>query len=121
MPVTLTLPVSEAIGTLLRIGLIVLLVLLAERALRLASRQIGQRLEATVAEPEQLARLKTLLRVGQGTVVVLMVIIAGMMVLYTLGINVTPLLVECGGGWRGSFTRRPGAIPRHHQWYHHLV
>lgn len=96
MPVTLTLPVSEAIGTLLRIGLIVLLVLLAERALRLASRQIGQRLEATVAEPEQLARLKTLLRVGQGTVVVLMVIIAGMMVLYTLGINVTPLLASAG-------------------------
>jgi small conductance mechanosensitive channel len=88
--------VSEAIGTLLRIGLIVLLFLLADRALRLALRQIGQRLEATVAEAEQLARLKTLLRVGHGTAVVLMVLVAGMMVLYTLGVNVTPLLASAG-------------------------
>lgn len=88
--------ISEAVGTLLRIGLIVLLFLLAERALRLASRQIGRRLESTVTEPEQLARLKTLLRVGRGAVVALMVIIAGMMVLYTLGINVTPLLTSAG-------------------------
>lgn len=96
MPVTLTPLVSEAIGTLLRIGLIILLFLLADRALRLASRQIGRRLEATVADPDQLARLRTLLRIGRGTVVVLMVFVAGMMILYTLGINVTPLLASAG-------------------------
>ncbi len=96
MPATLEPLVSEAIGTLLRIGLIVLLFLLADRVLRLASRQINRRLEATVTEPDQLARLRTLLRVGRGTVVVLMAIVAGMMVLYTLGINVTPLLASAG-------------------------
>ncbi|MER3457966.1 MAG: hypothetical protein C4309_04400 [Chloroflexota bacterium] len=96
MPASLEPLISEALGTLLRVGVIAVLFLLGERALRLASRQIGQRLEATVAEAEQLARLKTLLRVGRGTVVVLMVLVTGMMILYTLGINVTPLLASAG-------------------------
>lgn len=96
MPTALDPLVSEAVGTLLRLGLIVLLFLLADRAVRLVSRRIGQRLEATVAEPEQLARLKTLLRAGRGTMVVLMAIVAGMMILYTLGVNITPLLASAG-------------------------
>jgi small conductance mechanosensitive channel len=87
---------SQVVGNGLRIALIALLFLLADRALRLAAREVGRRLDATAVEPEQQARLRTLLRVGRSTVYVLMVFIALMTILYTLGINITPLLASAG-------------------------
>lgn len=95
-PLTFTSIESEVIGAALRVGLIVLLFLLFDRALRLVARRIGQRLDATATDPEHLARLRTLLRVGRSTAYILVLLVAGMMALYTVGVNVTPLLASAG-------------------------
>jgi moderate conductance mechanosensitive channel len=89
----LNLPLVAAV---LRIGLIALLALLAGRGLRQVARQVEHRLEKTVPDPERLARLNTLIHVGRGVALVLVLVIAGAMVLHSLDINIAPLLAGAG-------------------------
>jgi small conductance mechanosensitive channel len=95
-PVTLTPPQAEILGAVLRVALIALFIFLADRGLRLAAQRVARRLEESDADAEQVARLRTLLRVGRSTIYVLILLIAAMMALYTFGINVTPLLASAG-------------------------
>jgi small-conductance mechanosensitive channel len=84
------------VATVLRIGLIALLALLAERGLRLVALRAEHRLEQTTPDPERLVRLKTLVQVGRGTAYALVLVIAGAMALHSLDINITPLLAGAG-------------------------
>ncbi len=87
---------SPLVATVLQIGLIALLAFVASRGLRLATRQVEGRLEKTTADPERLARLKTLVQLGRSLAYILILFLAGMMALYALGINVVPLLAGAG-------------------------
>ena len=87
---------SPHVATLLRTGLIALLALVARRGIRLAAWQVARRTEKTIADPERLARLKTLIWVGRSAAYALMLILAGLMVLETWNVNITPLLAGVG-------------------------
>jgi small-conductance mechanosensitive channel len=84
------------VATVLRIGLIALLALLAERGLRLVALRAEHRLEQTTPDPERLVRLKTLVQVGRGTAYALVLVITGAMALHSLDINIAPLLAGAG-------------------------
>jgi moderate conductance mechanosensitive channel len=84
------------VGTVLRIGLIALLALLAERGLRLVALRTEHRLEQSTPDPERLARLKTLVQVGRGAAYALVLVITGTMALHCLDINIAPLLAGAG-------------------------
>jgi len=84
------------VGTVLRIGLIALLALLAERGLRLVALRTEHRLEQSTPDPERLARLKTLVQVGRGAAYALVLVITGAMALHSLDINIAPLLAGAG-------------------------
>lgn len=83
-------------AAILRLGLIGLLAFLAWRGLQLAADQVERRLEKPGASVEQLDRLKTLVHVGRGVGYVLILTVAGLMALQTLGVNVAPLLAGAG-------------------------
>ncbi len=80
----------------LRLGLIGLLAFLAWRGLQLAADQTERRLAKPGARVEQLDRLKTLVHVGRGVGYALILVVAGLMALQTLGVNVAPLLAGAG-------------------------
>jgi small conductance mechanosensitive channel len=86
-------PVSQ---TVLRIVLIALFALLADRGVRLAARQVERRLEQAAVSAERQERLKTLVIVGRGSAEFVILLIALLMVLRTLGIDITPLLAGAG-------------------------
>lgn len=81
--------------TLLRLILIAVLILLAGRGLSLASQRIERRF-TRLSDVEQMARLRTLLQTGRGVLYGLVLVIAGLMALQTLGINIAPLLAGAG-------------------------
>lgn len=87
---------SPLVAAVLQIGLIALLAFVASRGLRLAARQVEGRLEETIAEPDRLARLKTLVQLGRSLAYMLILFLAGMMALYVLGVNIVPLLAGAG-------------------------
>jgi len=87
---------SPLVAAVLQIGLIALLAFAASHGLRLAARQVEGHLEKTTADPERLARLKTLVQLGRSLAYILILLLAGMMALYALGINVVPLLAGAG-------------------------
>ncbi len=87
---------SQLAVAVLRLGLIGLLAFLAWRGLQLAARQAERRLEKPDAPAEQLDRLKTLVHVGRGVGYALILVIAGLMALQTLGVNIAPLLAGAG-------------------------
>jgi small-conductance mechanosensitive channel len=84
------------IVTMLRLGLTVLLTILALYSLRLASRYTVRRLGKAAMEPERLERLETLVNTGYGAGYGLILVIAGLIALYSLGINIAPLLAGAG-------------------------
>lgn len=84
------------VAIVLRIGLIALLALLAERGLRLVALRAEHRLEQTTPDPERLARLKTLVQVGRGAAYALVLVITVAMALHSLDINIAPLLAGAG-------------------------
>lgn len=80
----------------LRLGVIGLLAFLAWRGLQMAADQVERRLERPGARAEQRDRLKTLVHVGRGVGYALILAVAGLMALQTLGVNVAPLLAGAG-------------------------
>lgn len=83
-------------ATALRLALIVLLVIAAGRGLRVIARQVEKRFERTSANPEQFARLQTLVQAAHGATWVLILVVAGLMALHALGIDIPPLLAGVG-------------------------
>lgn len=87
---------SQLAAVVLQLGLIGLLAFLAWRSLQLAASQAERRLEKPGASVEQLDRLKTLVHAGRSVGYVLILTVAGMMALQTMGVNVAPLLAGAG-------------------------
>jgi moderate conductance mechanosensitive channel len=87
---------SPTLGALLRLALIAVLAALARWGLRIASRQVQDRMTLSVVDAERLDRLKTLVRVGEGAVVALVLLLSGLMALNVLSINIAPLLAGAG-------------------------
>jgi len=88
--------ITPFVPLILRLALIVALTLCARWGLRLAARLMERRLEKTVPNPERLARLQTLVQVGRGAMWALILLMAGLMALHTLGVDATPLLAGAG-------------------------
>jgi moderate conductance mechanosensitive channel len=84
------------ISPALRIVVILILALFAIQGLSLAARRTLSRLNQQADNPERLSRLRTLLSVGRSFAVILVLGIAGLMVLQTLDINITPLIAGAG-------------------------
>ena len=84
------------LSPVLRILVILLLALLAIQGLSMAARQILARFNAQVDNPERLSRLRTLLSVGRSFAVILVLAAAGLMILQTLEIKITPLIAGAG-------------------------
>jgi small-conductance mechanosensitive channel len=80
----------SAIG--LRIALIALLALATGLGLQLITRRMEHQQRRTIADAERLDRLHTLLQAGRNTAYIVILILAAFMTLYTLGINIAPLL-----------------------------
>ena len=84
------------VAVALRLGVIGLLAFLAWRGLQLAVDQVERRLEQPDARAEQRDRLKTLAHVGRDVGYALILTVAGLMALQTLGVNIAPLLAGAG-------------------------
>ncbi len=84
------------LSPLLRIILIIGLALLAIGGLSSAARRLLNRMSSQTDNPEYLSRLKTLLSVGRSFAYILVLAVAGLMVLQTLDINITPLIAGAG-------------------------
>lgn len=89
----------SALGTLLRIGLILLLAALSYGAVRMVAR----RLEAFLIEESEewggarsAARVRTVSRIVQNTALAAILVVAGIMILDELGLNITPVLAGVG-------------------------
>ncbi len=80
----------------LQIVVILILVLAASQALHLVAGRVERRLRRAGAEPERLARVRTLVSVAEGTAIAVMLILALLMVLSVLGISIAPLLAGAG-------------------------
>ncbi|MBI4771303.1 MAG: mechanosensitive ion channel family protein [Chloroflexi bacterium] len=87
---------SPLLPVTLRIGLVLLLALLARRALRLAARRVERVLDRAGGDAGRAARLKTFAGAGRAAFNVLILFVAGLTVLYLLDINVAPLLAGAG-------------------------
>ncbi len=87
---------AQLAATVLRLGLIGLLAVLAWRGLQWGASQAIRRLEKPEATAEQLDRLRTLVHVGRGAGYALILTIAGLMALQALGVNIAPLLAGAG-------------------------
>jgi len=91
--------VLRALGTLLRIGLILLLAALSYGAVRMVARRLEVLL---VRESEDLggertaARVQTINRIIQNTALVAILVVTGIMILDELGLNITPILAGVG-------------------------
>jgi small-conductance mechanosensitive channel len=84
------------IAVLLRLILIVALVILSEWALRLAARQVARWLARVIQDAERVERTMTIVQVVRGTIFVVVVIVAALMALQTVGVNIGPLLAGVG-------------------------
>lgn len=89
----------RVLGTLLRIGLILLLAALSYGAVRV----IAGRLEALLIEESEewggarsAARVQTISRIVQNTALATILVIAGIMILDELGLDITPVLAGVG-------------------------
>ena len=89
----LALPVVSAVG---KLALLILLLLVFQRALHAAVRRIERRLEVQVGDIDRRRRLNTLLRTADGTAIVVVTVIVLAMALELLGLNIGPLLASAG-------------------------
>lgn len=97
MPAWLTPALNPSLyAALLRLGLIWLIALIASRGLRLAARQVERRLGKTTADPERLGRLNTLVQAGRSVLSVLILLVAALMALQTVGVQIGPVLAAAG-------------------------
>jgi moderate conductance mechanosensitive channel len=86
----------ETLGTISRIGVILLLTLISRWGLQIIFAQVEKRVKTTRGNTDRLARLQTILRLARSVTYALVLILAGLMVLQTFQINITPLLASAG-------------------------
>jgi small-conductance mechanosensitive channel len=91
-----TLLTSQVVATVLQIALIVILTLLANALAGVAARRAEARWLRGTADAERQARMRTLIDTGRSTLTIAIVVIATLMVLYSLSINIAPLLAGAG-------------------------
>ena len=84
------------VGAFAKLAVLVLLLLFTGRALNVAVRRIGGRLESRVGDLDRRRRLDTLLRAGQGIVTVVLLALGLTMALQIFGFNIGPLLASAG-------------------------
>jgi moderate conductance mechanosensitive channel len=93
----LLIALGRALGTLaLQIVIIAVLAWAVIRIISAIERRTVARLERTEPEPGRRARLLTLISTAARSLQVIIVILAVLMVLYALGINITPVLAGVG-------------------------
>lgn len=84
------------IATVFKIALLLLLALAARWGVYFVFRQAEKRMEGALIGLHRLPRIQTLLRLARGIAQVLILILAGLMILQSLDINITPLLASVG-------------------------
>jgi small conductance mechanosensitive channel len=81
---------------LVQITLVIVLGLIVLRIIRVVVKRLEKRVSGSKVDPQQQARLKTLLSAGNYIVTILVIFIDALMVLMVLGINITPVLASVG-------------------------
>lgn len=79
-----------------QLALIVIVFLVADRMLNLAADRSIRRLEKDVINTDRLGKFKTLIHLVRSVLFIALLIISALMVLDSLGINITPLLTGAG-------------------------
>jgi small conductance mechanosensitive channel len=82
--------------TMLRLLVVVFLTVLVEWGLQVGRQQFMRSVERIVKNAEQAERVSTILEVAHGTLLVLVLVVAGLTILQVLGINVGPFLAGVG-------------------------
>ncbi|HTP06760.1 MAG TPA: mechanosensitive ion channel domain-containing protein [Anaerolineae bacterium] len=88
--------VESFVGTILRIGVIILLALLAQWLLRIAARRIERRVTSTVTNREHQLRLRTVIQVGYSLAFVVLAVFTILMILSALNVDIGPLVAGIG-------------------------
>ncbi len=87
---------TELAVLLLRVGLIIVAALVVIRVIRVIERRAAARIARVENDLGRRARLMTLLNATGSILVVIVLVTATLMVLYELGINITPVLASVG-------------------------
>ncbi len=87
---------SDLVLTVSRILLVVLLALLATRAIQVFSRRLGAKLDKDQGDRDRLSRLRTLMQVLRSATYIFIYILTILTILYILGVNVVPFLAGAG-------------------------
>ena len=97
MDISSLLPTISVIPLLLlQAVLITILGLVVLRIIQIVVKRLEKRITGSKADPQQQARLKTLLSAGNYIATILVIFIAALMILMVLGINITPVLASLG-------------------------
>ncbi len=88
--------ISPLVGTLLRIGVILILALVARWLLRFAARRIERRVTSTVTNREHQLRLRTVIQVGYSLAFVVLLVFTLLMILSALNVDIGPLVAGVG-------------------------
>lgn len=83
-------------GVILRVLVILVLSYLGQLGLKHLARHVERRVTADAEYDEGSERLKTLVRVIRGVLTGVLLVVAGLMILQTLGVDIVPLLASAG-------------------------
>jgi small conductance mechanosensitive channel len=84
------------LGVILRVLVILVLSYLGQLGLKHLARHVERRVTADAEYDEGSERLKTLVRVIRGVLTGVLLVVAGLMILQTLGVDIVPLLASAG-------------------------
>ncbi|MBN2549915.1 MAG: mechanosensitive ion channel family protein [Anaerolineales bacterium] len=87
---------TTLVSSLLKIFVIIFLALIARWGVKIIASRIEKRVNQTMANSPRLARLLTLVLLARSTSYVLIVLLAVLMILNSLGINIAPILASAG-------------------------
>ncbi len=96
MPEINTAVVLPLIGEVLRVGVIIILALVARWLLRLAVRRIERQVMRTVTNREHQIRLRTVIQVGYSLAFVVLLAFTTLMILAALNVDIGPLVAGVG-------------------------
>lgn len=84
------------LGVILRVLMILVLAYLGQLGLKHLERHAERRVTADAVHGDGSERLKTLVRVTRGVLTGVLLVVAGLMILQTLGVDIVPLLASAG-------------------------
>ena len=96
MPDITAAAVTPIVGTILRIGVIIILALVASWLLRLATRRIERRVISTVTNREHQLRLRTVIQLAYSLAFVVLLAFTILMILSALNVDIGPLVAGVG-------------------------